>query len=70
MDEPCNRTHGLEATVLVELGPDLLPHVGEHGGNHEKSAGGTKAQGPGESDLEGGLVEVKTRGALVHDEEN
>ena len=69
-DEWCNRTHGHRGAVFVELGHDLLPHVGKHGGNHDKGAGGTEAQGPGESDLKGGLVEAKTRCALVYDEEH
>ena len=62
-------TYRLEAAVLVELIVDLLPHVGKHSGHHDKSAGGTKAERPREGYLKGGLVEVKTLGTLVHDEE-
>ena len=60
----------LESSVVVELGGDLLPHVGEDGGDHDEAAGSAEAEGVRERRRKGGLVEVKALGSLVHDEEH
>ena len=63
-------SHRLEGAIFVELGRDLLPHVGENRGEHDEGAGTSHTEGVSESSGEGGLVEVQSLSPLVHDEEH
>lgn len=63
-------TYRLGGAVVVELGGDVLPHVGEDGGDHGEAAEPAEAERVSERDGEGSVIQTKAFCSLVHDEEH